>query len=1071
MSGLFGKKAVASTEPALGALNIQTSIYGLTIPVIFGRARVPINLLWYNGFRALAQEERSETGKGGASPPSRVYYTYSADVILGVGIGPATAVRTIWKGKQRFSGAAESTTFRSVTETSYVPADPYQVTVSGTWSADVRVIGRAIGSGEDPDLELIAGVHYVVSSGTYTFDSSLYGKIVTIMYLVEEVAASQDALAQLGMVLETGTYSQSIWSRLTDTYPDEALAYPGIAVVHARDYPLTSSAEVENHTFEVDGALSYSSTVPDCDPSKVVEAILTDRFVGVNLPASKLGDLTVFSDYCLAYGLFISPVFNEQRQVRDWLEPILEATNTDILWDGEKIQFLPRGDEDAGDYEAPNIPVFSFTDDDFLGEGADPPVRVERVSERSVKNIFRVEYRNRDNDYNLEVVEYRDEALELQFGRKVDDSRSWDFIKDGQVARMATMILGQRQSACRAKYTFKLFDTYVELMPGDLIELTSSGLPSTYARVQRITEGDDEIEVEAEEFPVAHANAPLVPVTLGTGFIPNWNADPGDVNDPVFVEAPGSSTPSGLEVLCAASGDSEFWGGCDVYASTDGGSSYKHVATIDQRARAGVIRASSTAGAGPIKVELNARAIAMPQFGGVDAATGRSLCYVGDSTTGEFFAYESAQLVGAQQWDLYGLQRAFYGTDDVAHDADEPFTLVDASLGSSGPLDEEMVGKTIYFKFVSFNVFGGGVQSLADVSAYPYTITGRFRWLRKQSMPNNRIQNADFYWGIDDWTLDRDSVSSANVSLTLSTANGREGSLVGRNKAALLSLVGDGIVSGIQRFPAAVAPERVAVKAGDWVSAGAQLWTQYGRAAVELRFYSETTLLSQAFSEYSTAQIYTPLSLWADLANYETLSVFAQAPTGATSVEFRVRLSEPTGSTLGAFIAEPQLNVAGYRLTELPPWSAGPDAKTPLATMAGGSFVRMETYTWAGGAMTGGSYYLGARTPGFTTQRFTQRVRFRLEATFTVTVPTSTIAQCVLSIRPVVGGVEQSTIHADGPPVPPSTATSVRCFVEGELTVPAGKGVYVILENSYTGGVTGTPTLTNISYTCEATKA
>jgi hypothetical protein len=39
-------------------------------------------------------------------------------------------------------------------------------------------------------------------------------------------------------------------------------------------------------------------------------------------------------------------------------------------------------------------------------------------------------------------------------------------------------------------------------------------------------------------------------------------------------------------------------------------------------------------------------------------------------------------------------------------------------------MDPLWIGKTLYFKFLSFNTFGGGLQQLADVVAYPYTPTG-----------------------------------------------------------------------------------------------------------------------------------------------------------------------------------------------------------------------------------------------------------------------------------------------------------------------------------------------------------
>jgi hypothetical protein len=49
---------------------------------------------------------------------------------------------------------------------------------------------------------------------------------------------------------------------------------------------------------------------------------------------------------------------------------------------------------------------------------------------------------------------------------------------------------------------------------------------------------------------------------------------------------------------------------------------------------------------------------------------------------------------------------------------------VDDAVAKSGPLDLALVGKTIYIKFTSFNIYSAAEQSLAEVTEYPYTITG-----------------------------------------------------------------------------------------------------------------------------------------------------------------------------------------------------------------------------------------------------------------------------------------------------------------------------------------------------------
>src|SRR5690606_25881323 len=116
----------------------------------------------------------------------------------------------------------------------------------------------------------------------------------------------------------------------------------------------------------------------------------------------------------------------------------------------------------------------------------------------------------------------------------------------------------------------------------------------------------------------------------------------------------------------------------------------------------------------------------------------------GDPDSGEYLAYEAGDLAGAGQYDLYGLRRGRYTTADQAHAANEPFVVVDGALGTSGPLERELIGQKLWFKFPSHNVFGGGVQSLATVPAYEYTVRGRFVGLKDRPMPANRLPNAGF---------------------------------------------------------------------------------------------------------------------------------------------------------------------------------------------------------------------------------------------------------------------------------------------------------------------------------------
>jgi hypothetical protein len=84
---------------------------------------------------------------------------------------------------------------------------------------------------------------------------------------------------------------------------------------------------------------------------------------------------------------------------------------------------------------------------------------------------------------------------------------------------------------------------------------------------------------------------------------------------------------------------------------------------------------------------------------------------------------------------------------------------VDDRIAKSGAIDPVMIGRTMYFKFTSFNLWGGGQQTLDAVTAWPYVITGSMAGLQPQPgtallrlSPASTIVQADAVGGVLDWS-------------------------------------------------------------------------------------------------------------------------------------------------------------------------------------------------------------------------------------------------------------------------------------------------------------------------------
>lgn len=110
MGGLFGGggKSVSTSETAALGLRVQTSVQGLAIPLVYGRTRIPANILWYDDFTAIPHTTTQKTGgkSGGGSKSTNTTYTYTASFVLGLCEGPITSINSVWRDKDFLSSAA-----------------------------------------------------------------------------------------------------------------------------------------------------------------------------------------------------------------------------------------------------------------------------------------------------------------------------------------------------------------------------------------------------------------------------------------------------------------------------------------------------------------------------------------------------------------------------------------------------------------------------------------------------------------------------------------------------------------------------------------------------------------------------------------------------------------------------------------------------------------------------------------------------------------------------------------------------------------------------------------------------
>ncbi len=526
-----------------------------------------------------------------------------------------------------------------------------------------------------------------------------------------------DPIDQLQFELFDGN-NNPVWGYLVSKHPDDAINYPYLAYVACANYELGNSASLSNHNFEVISTIKLSETIDDANPADVIEDFITNPRYGA-APNLNIADLSEFRTYCRAANLLISPAFTEQKAAFETINEIVEAVNCAVVPSPDGLKIRSFGDSAItgnGVTFTPDLtPQYHLTDDDFIGD--DEPVRVRRSRDTDAYNHIQVEYINRYNQYNTETAEAKDQANIEMFGLRSEDSVEHHYFCEPKMARHAAQLRLQRLLYVRNEYEFNLGWKYCRLEPMDIVTLTDSGLGLDHfpVRITRIEEDEDgQLTVTAEELALGSRSAIEYDLQSSNGY-QGGNEEPGNVNAPIIFEPPLDLTDGKNQVWVAVSGGIN-WGGCNVWASLDN-TTYEMIGTIYGSARYGQLVTAVDTVDTAFQIELNT---VTQMFSGTleDAQADQTLCKLGD----EYLNYQVATLNGTS---LYTLSEVLRGRFDDAqsHNIGEPFVRLDKAIFEHA-YNQNLIGNQIFLKFTSFNGLEQKEQTLDEVSAYSYTLTG-----------------------------------------------------------------------------------------------------------------------------------------------------------------------------------------------------------------------------------------------------------------------------------------------------------------------------------------------------------
>jgi hypothetical protein len=382
--------------------------------------------------------------------------------------------------------------------------------------------------------------------------------------------------AYLAIGVASGSSTQGPSGVVSAYGPSQALAYRGLAYAESYIYFLGSTATIGNLQFEIYGRKYQTAFVNgyDSDPAEVIYDFLTSAQYGVGFPPESIDATTLFGvsggssyqAYCWAHGIGISPVLANRESANSTLKRWLQLTNSEAVWSGGKLKFIPYGDSVVeGEWVdhtpvsfSPNVmPIYDLSDDDFVGGSDEDPVLVERKDEAAIFNVQQLEFSDRVTGYNSSTITVWDQNSIEEFRRRDGSTVTAHEICDRKIAQTVAQLILQREVYIRNSYTFKLSFEYCLLEPMDIVLLTDTalGLVAVPVRILSIEEDDDGLlTVTAEEFPGGTGSAVAYPVQGNEASVLDRNVVASAVTHPVIFEPPSGLTGGERQIWLAASG-------------------------------------------------------------------------------------------------------------------------------------------------------------------------------------------------------------------------------------------------------------------------------------------------------------------------------------------------------------------------------------------------------------------------------------------------------------------------------------------------------------------------------------
>lgn len=671
-------------------MEMQTSQYGIAIPVLYGRPEpLPGNLIWFGNFRTIKKKVKG--GKGGGSSGST--YTYSISLAFGICL----------------KGDKDITLVNGFAEKKVLSADKYTF-YDGTQTAPDPHIQSIMTEQGKTRFPVWKGLVYVVLDN-YDLESSTF-------------------IPQFTWELQQGMS----FTKYIEDGGNEWFEYVA-RVVSEDDEPGTGEGEPE----EVE--TTYTKDTP---PPLVIKDILTNDFYGCGLSEDVIDSAAIGKtvDYCVDKDLLVAMAFTNQQSVLDAVSYVMAHHNGFVTYRDGEI-FLQQMEMTSADTQqsASN----SLTEADFVKRDDQLPIRIERKGGRDYKNKILVEFLDRkeeittgENRYQLALAQAEDAVDIDAYGMKEDTIRLDGLKKPSRALYMAWIYLRQILFNPRV-FEFELGIKNWGFYPGKVIYLTSNiGVTNQPARIMELIENNGLLKVVAsEESTSMYNDPPSISYSTTPSSSPDLRQDAGDVIRPMIVEVPARySTAYMLAAIVFSPSAVGSWFGASLYRSYLEAGTYSFIESTEQDCITGlVIDVGNTSAATAyidIEVDSDEELESIDDDSEYFQGETKNLLMI-RTPSGEdiFIRYQTVELLSARNWRLTGL---IY--DTVNFPVWNSYGSIEASSSASpyeiafyglAPYNMDLIShdidKTLYIKAASYNHVRVE-QDLADVESFSRVIEG-----------------------------------------------------------------------------------------------------------------------------------------------------------------------------------------------------------------------------------------------------------------------------------------------------------------------------------------------------------